>query len=312
MVVAHRRAELDIAGEVRDRLRASEPRWCDVGHAGTLVHRRPLKSEPWHRHRPGIMCIRCPARTPHARKPMRVPLSTFQPPKGVPNASDDTGGQLAAVEQAVDDSNRRLTCLAARAARARQRGPLGPHDRCPAHRSPGPPPDGRGRLMRNRRLRRTRFGHRQGEQHPRDRRGTPRRSPRRLSASPRRLPASPGRLPASPGRPLPGQPDQATTAPGTTLWGQDKVTCLPDPRQANLSYVAGEPHIAKSAHRSGIDDQDIRHALHNALWIEPLDEGLSMFVGPDRAGRLLEVGVVDSRDGPIVVHAMEARPKYRR
>jgi hypothetical protein len=76
--------------------------------------------------------------------------------------------------------------------------------------------------------------------------------------------------------------------------------------------VAGEPYIAESAHRHGIDDQDILHPLHNAIWIEALDEGLSMFVGPDRAGSLLEIGVVDSQDGPVVVHAMEARPKYRR
>jgi hypothetical protein len=68
----------------------------------------------------------------------------------------------------------------------------------------------------------------------------------------------------------------------------------------------------QSAQRHGIDDQDILHALHNAVWIEALEEGLSMFVGPDRAGNLLEIGVVDFQDGPIVVHAMEARPKYKR
>ena len=76
--------------------------------------------------------------------------------------------------------------------------------------------------------------------------------------------------------------------------------------------VADEPYIAESAHRRGIDDQDIRHALDHAIWVEAVDEGLSMFVGPDRAAHLLEVGVVDSQDGPIVVHAMAARPKYRR
>lgn len=76
--------------------------------------------------------------------------------------------------------------------------------------------------------------------------------------------------------------------------------------------MPGEPHIAESAHRHGIDDKDIRHALHNAVWVEPLDEGLSMFVGPDRAAKLLEIGVIDSQEGPVVVHAMEARPKYKR
>jgi hypothetical protein len=32
-----------------------------------------------------------------------------------------------------------------------------------------------------------------------------------------------------------------------------------------------------------------------------------MFVGADQAGNLLEVGVIDSIDGPIIIHAMPAR-----
>ena len=36
------------------------------------------------------------------------------------------------------------------------------------------------------------------------------------------------------------------------------------------------------------------------------------FVGADQAANLLEVGVIDSSDGPIIVHAMPARPKYLR
>jgi len=37
-----------------------------------------------------------------------------------------------------------------------------------------------------------------------------------------------------------------------------------------------------------------------------------MFVGADTSGNLLEVGVIDSVDGPIIIHAMPARPKYLR
>jgi hypothetical protein len=37
-----------------------------------------------------------------------------------------------------------------------------------------------------------------------------------------------------------------------------------------------------------------------------------MFIGPDRAGNLYEIGVVGTDEGPIVVHAMQARPKYLR
>lgn len=35
-----------------------------------------------------------------------------------------------------------------------------------------------------------------------------------------------------------------------------------------------------------------------------------MVVGPDMAGRLIEVGYVDSVDARVIVHAMPARPKY--
>lgn len=52
------------------------------------------------------------------------------------------------------------------------------------------------------------------------------------------------------------------------------------------------------------------HAIRNPIRIEGLDDGFTMFVGPDGAGNLLEVGVVDSGHGPVIVHAMPARPKY--
>lgn len=37
-----------------------------------------------------------------------------------------------------------------------------------------------------------------------------------------------------------------------------------------------------------------------------------MLIGPDQAGNLYEIGVVDTADGPLVVHAMTARSKYLR
>ncbi len=76
--------------------------------------------------------------------------------------------------------------------------------------------------------------------------------------------------------------------------------------------VEGDPFIAESARRHGIGDDDILHAYNNPILVEDLDEGLVMLVGPDRAGRLLEIGVVTGSDGPVIVHAMEARPKYLR
>jgi len=48
------------------------------------------------------------------------------------------------------------------------------------------------------------------------------------------------------------------------------------------------------------------------MFIEDLDEGIVMLVGPDRARNLLEIGVVVALDNPLIVHAMGARPKYLR
>jgi hypothetical protein len=54
------------------------------------------------------------------------------------------------------------------------------------------------------------------------------------------------------------------------------------------------------------------HAFNNPIFVDELDEGFTMFVGADSAANLLEIGVVDTSDGPIIVHAMSARPKYLR
>lgn len=70
--------------------------------------------------------------------------------------------------------------------------------------------------------------------------------------------------------------------------------------------------IATSARKHGIHDDDMLHAFNHPMFVEDLDEGFVMFVGADVAGNLLEIGEVDSTDGPIIVHAMTARPKYLR
>lgn len=72
------------------------------------------------------------------------------------------------------------------------------------------------------------------------------------------------------------------------------------------------PLIASSARKHGIAAADMTHAFNNPILVEDLDEGFTMFVGGDRSGDLLEVGVVDGEDGPVIVHAMPARPQYLR
>ena len=72
------------------------------------------------------------------------------------------------------------------------------------------------------------------------------------------------------------------------------------------------PLIAASARKHGVRDHDMIHAFNHPILVEDLDEGLTMFIGADQADNLLEVGVIDSSDGPIIIHAMPARPKYLR
>ena len=72
------------------------------------------------------------------------------------------------------------------------------------------------------------------------------------------------------------------------------------------------PLIASSARRHDISDENMIHAFNNPILTEDVDEGFTMFVGPDHAGNLLEIGVIDSDNGPIIVHAMRARAKYLR
>jgi hypothetical protein len=76
--------------------------------------------------------------------------------------------------------------------------------------------------------------------------------------------------------------------------------------------VEGDPIVAASARKHGIGDEDILHAFNNPIRIEELDEELFMLIGASKAGNVLEIGVVATSDGPVIVHAMEARPKYLR
>lgn len=70
--------------------------------------------------------------------------------------------------------------------------------------------------------------------------------------------------------------------------------------------------VLPSARKHGITDDDIRHAFENAVAsVTVADQpDFSMVLGPDQAGRLLEIGVMADDDNDYVIHAMPARPKY--
>ena len=70
--------------------------------------------------------------------------------------------------------------------------------------------------------------------------------------------------------------------------------------------------IFRSARKHGVADDDIRHAVAHALAAADDGEGKCLYLGPDRAGNLLEVVTVVRDDSTeIVIHAMAMRRAYQ-
>jgi hypothetical protein len=70
--------------------------------------------------------------------------------------------------------------------------------------------------------------------------------------------------------------------------------------------------VLSSTYRNGIDAEDTLHAIRNAVVVEEVDQDPTRYLvlGPDRAGNLLEVVVMDRPQGPAVIHSMPMRAKY--
>jgi hypothetical protein len=71
--------------------------------------------------------------------------------------------------------------------------------------------------------------------------------------------------------------------------------------------------IHQSARRHGVADEDIIHAFNNILAWQELDDDPYRFLvaGPDRAGNLIELVVLDVPDTALVIHAMRLRSSTR-
>lgn len=78
-------------------------------------------------------------------------------------------------------------------------------------------------------------------------------------------------------------------------------------------YYDSQVDVLLSAVRHGVDGEQIERALRNAVVVEEIadDPTRYLVLGPDPAGRLLELMVMDRPHGPAVIHAMPMRPKYR-
>lgn len=72
--------------------------------------------------------------------------------------------------------------------------------------------------------------------------------------------------------------------------------------------------IAEPARKHGIPDEDIWHAVRNALQSIPNDDDdFYMVIGPAWDGTPLEIGILDyGDDDPAIIHAMPLRPKFYR
>ena len=71
-----------------------------------------------------------------------------------------------------------------------------------------------------------------------------------------------------------------------------------------------DPRIIDSARKRGFADEDILHAYHDNRERFALGDDKYMVAGFDTAGRLLEVAVVVTDAGLVIIHAMKARPHY--
>jgi hypothetical protein len=71
--------------------------------------------------------------------------------------------------------------------------------------------------------------------------------------------------------------------------------------------------IHPSAHRHQVPDADISHAYEHAIaWVKLGDDPYRYLVaGPDRAGNLLEVVLLELPDTVLVIHAMALRRSTR-
>ena len=117
-----------------------------------------------------------------------------------------------------------------------------------------------------------------------------------------------------------------------TAYGQDPRAEPPDATVAALAHHVGgrlplrlERRIAKrsrqgrlspvevkgSARKPSITDEAMLHAVRHALRIVDLDEALTLIIGADPTGTLLEVIVADlDTDEARIIHAMKLRAKF--
>ena len=78
--------------------------------------------------------------------------------------------------------------------------------------------------------------------------------------------------------------------------------------------ISRDVEIHRSAHKHGINDTAIRHALEHAITVfdlEPEADPPKVFtIGPDSTGNLLEIIWLELEEVNLVIHAMYLRPQF--
>ena len=72
-----------------------------------------------------------------------------------------------------------------------------------------------------------------------------------------------------------------------------------------------DPVILASARKHGVTDDEMLHAYRNPIRVFEFED-LTMLIGADASGRLLEVGIAIAEGIEFVAHAMPARQKFLR
>ncbi len=87
--------------------------------------------------------------------------------------------------------------------------------------------------------------------------------------------------------------------------------CKPPRDPGKISYYNSVVEIHPSARKHGIADEDIEHAVDNAMSIDKQADDTRLYLGPARDAVLLEVVTIVREDGSeLAIHAMRMQPKY--
>jgi len=74
--------------------------------------------------------------------------------------------------------------------------------------------------------------------------------------------------------------------------------------------VSSEPRIHPSAYKHGISREDILHAYRNYTRVHRMAEDTIALFGGDRSNNILEIFIVITEDGDLIIHAMRMRRKF--